>query len=393
MDLRAIADQIGIGEYPSQLDDTYIALGKDNTPACDLDFLDMLQGAYDTFGQYYPQVRSLAAAVNADPNRSAWIKTCVCYAKGRTRAEMNRIPVPKADGTPITAMLPLYILTGLLPDTLEAYRNRGFSEVEIGRVMRRFWDALDIRRLQSGMPGINIVYYTWLTLYVTVGIFELEVLQFEPCKVPDNAVYVKNILTGQIVPFLNKGMVHKSGLHMLGSVGFTDEEGAFEATFREDNDNIYGYGCFDGKVDTQFRAYPKSQWQVYLRPGDDFISFHIPRGADISLETLKSQFDKARQVIKERYPEYNCRDIFGSSWILDPSLDEIVKPESKIAQLKAQFVVYPVKSDGNSIFSFVFDGKPKDLHDLPEDSSLRRGVKKMYLEGRYNHIYAGISLL
>lgn len=393
MELRKIADEIGIGDYPQELDAVYATMPQDDTPACDIAFLDTLQSDYNAFGEYYDQVRELAIAVNADPSRSAWVKAAVAYAKGRSRAEMNRVPVPKADGTAITAMLPLYILTGLFPDSIAEYRRRGFSEVEIGRLMRRIWDALDIRRLQSGMPGINIVYYTWLTLFVTVGIFELEVLQFEPRKVPGNAVYVRNKDSGQIVPFLNQGMVHKSGLHMLGSIGFTDEEGAFEATFREDEDNIYGYGCFDGKVDTQLRTYSKDQWQVILRPGDDFISFHIPRGADISLATLKSQFDSGRQVIKERFPEYNATYIFGSSWILDPTLDEIIKPDSKIAQLKSQFAVYPVKSDGNSIFSFVFDGKPKDLNDLPEDSSLRRGVKKMYLEGRYNHIYAGIAMI
>ena len=54
------------------------------------------------------------------------------------------------------------------------------------------------------------------------------------------------------------------------------------------------------------------------------------------------------------------------------------------------FTCYPICDDATSIFSFVFDRKPENLEDLPEDTSLRRGLKKMYLEGRYNHIFAGM---
>lgn len=392
MELRKIANAIGItGEYPPELDTIYAAMPADNTPACDLTAIDRLQEDYNTFGEFYELVRAVAIEINGDKNRSVWIRTASAYAKENPRKEVNKIPVPQADGTVVTSLLPLYILVSMLPSAVAEYRRRGFSEKEIQLVMHRIWDGMRIVKKQTGMPGINKTYFTWQTLFAKARIFELEEgLQFELKKVHKAAVYIRNKATGQIVPMINSGMVHRSGLHMLGSIGYEDAEGAFEAAFREDDENYYGHGCFDCIIDTESKAYPKSQWEIYLQPGDDFLSFHIPEGADISLDTVIPQFEKGRRIAQERYPEHTGFDIFGSSWIFDPTLNEIVKPESKIAQLMTLFTLYPVKSDGSSVFSFVFDRKPERLEDLPEDSSLRRGLKKMYLEGRYNHIYAGI---
>ena len=391
MELREIANAINItAEYPPELDAVYAALPTDGAPACDLEAIDWLQADYNTFGEFYELVRAIAIQVNNDKYRSLWIKTAAEFCKNHTRGEINKIPVPKADGTVITSMLPLYILISMLPSSVAEYRKRGFTEKEIGLCMHRIWDGIRIVKRQTGMPGINQVYFGWQTLFAKTKIIEFEEgLQFEMKKASNAAVYIRNKESGQIVPLIAAGIVHRSGRQMLGSKGFEDAEGAFEAVFSEDEENFYGYPCNDF-VDPQRQAFPKSQWVAHLRPGEDFISFHIPEGADISLECLVPQFKRARQVIQERFPEHTGYDIFGSSWIFDPGLLDIVKPDSKIAQLRTIFTFYPVKSNGDSIFSFVFERKPENLEDLPEDSSLRRGLKKNYLAGKYNHIFAGI---
>lgn len=390
MKLDQFAKAIGFETYPAQLDSLWDDLLSDNTPSCDLAHIDKLQADYDTFGEYYPLVRETAAKVNADPQCNTWVKTAIAYAKDKNVKETILLPTPKMDGSALRDLLPLYILIGLAPAGIAELRQRGFSEIEIGRLMHRFWDGIDINRGIYGRPAINQRYFGWLTKFVKAQIFELEVLQFEIQKAPKTATYLRNKQTGIIVPFLNEGVVHRSGQQMLGSEGFENDEGAYEVSFSEDDDNFYGYGCFDCIIDTTLKAYPKSEWEAYLRPGEDMLSFHIPRGSDISPETIREQFLLGRKIARERFPEHKGFDIHGSTWLFDPSLNEIVRPDSKIAQLMKLFCRYPLKSDGSSVFLFVFDGKPADLNDLPEDSSLRRGLKKMYLEGRCNHLYAGI---
>lgn len=390
MKLCDAAGRIGLGQYPQELDGLWDSLWEDPSPACDLAYIEKLQADYDTFGEYYDLVRETAEKINRDPLRNTWVKAAVAYGQDIPFREVNKLPTPTLDGTAVSDLLPLYILIGLAPEGIGELRKRGFSEVEIGRLMHRFWDGMDINRALYGRPCINGRYFGWLTRFVKAQIFELEVLQFEIAKAPEGAVYLRNKESGEIYPFVSKGLVHRSGEQMLGSVGFEDDDGAFEATFYEDEENFYGYSCFDCVIDTTLRAYSKKEWEMYLQPGDDMLSFHIPRGVDISPETIRQQYAMGRKIARERYPEHKGFDIHGSTWLFDPSLNEIVRKESKIAQLMELFCRYPLKSDGNEIFLFVFDGKPEDLNDLPEDSSLRRGLKKMYLEGRYNHLYAGI---
>lgn len=391
MTLRQIADSIGVGVYDPAMDAIYEAMPQSTTPACDLAAIDKLQADYDTFGEFYELVRAVALEVNNDPNRSTWIKVALEYTKGRTRRQINRIPVPKADGTVVSAMLPLYILVGMLPDSVAEYRRRGFHESEIRLCMRRIWDGIRIVKRHTGMPGIDETYYRWQTLFAMTKIFEFEEgLQFELKKAPQGATYIRNKETGMIVPLLTDCRVHRTGLQIVGSAGFTDEEGAFMATVTEDDENIYGYGSYGSKVETTLHTYPKKDWEVHLRPGDDVLSMHIPEGADIAPDTVIPQIQHAREIVRTRFPEHKGTNIFGSSWLLNPGLLEIVKPGSKIAEFMTLFTCYPILDDGTSVFSFVFNRQPENLVDLPEDTSLRRGLKKMYLEGRYNHIYAGI---
>ena len=391
MELRQIADALHLGAYAPAMDEIYKALPKDGTPACDLAAIDRLQTDYDTFGEFYGDVRKVAEEINADPLRSAWIRTACAYTKDRSRREINRIPVPPADGTLVTSLLPLYILVYMLPDSVAEYRRRGFSEEEIRLVMRRIWDGIRIVNRQTGMPGINETYFQWQTLFAMTKIFEFpEGLQFELRSVKLDAAYIRNKSTGQVVPLLTKGTVHRTGEQMVGSVGYEDSEGSFEAVFSEDEENIYGYGAYDGKVATTLTAYPKAEWAVCLRPGDKYLSLHIPEGADISRELVLLQIEKARKVVRERFPEHEGLEIFGSSWILNRKLLNIVKPDSKIAQFLQLFTVHPIVDDATSIFSFVFNGRPEDLHDLPENSTLHKGLKKLYLDGDHLHIFVGI---
>ena len=82
--------------------------------------------------------------------------------------------------------------------------------------------------------------------------------------------------------------------------------------------------------------------------------------------------------------------IYASSWIIDPKLEELLGPQSKISAFLKLFVKYPKKADGSSVFMFVFDGKPEDLQDLEETTSLQRKLKRLYLDGGCIHTYAGI---
>ena len=390
MGLREIADAIGVGAYTPKLDEVFASTPQTDAPACDLELIDRLQKEMDFFGEFYELARAVAIQINGDPNRSAWIKNAIAYCKDQKAEMCKAVPVPKADGTVVTSMLPLYILLGLVPTAIEEYRRRGFPEEEVVSMMQSFKGSMRVVKRTTGMPGFNSVYYNWQLVYAKAVLFKAEGLQFELRQLPGNAAYIKNKKTGQVLTMMNKGKVHRSGLQMLGSAGYEDEQGAFEVSFREDEENFYGYPCQDHVIATTEQTFSKTEWEIFLRPGDDVLSIHIPKGTDMSPEAVDRYFDAGFKIAQERYPDYHCTALYGYSWILDPHLEEILSPESKIVSFLRRFIKYPPKADGNAVFMFVFNGKPANLEDLEETTSLHRKLKKLYLEGGYNHPYAGI---
>ena len=242
---------------------------------------------------------------------------------------------------------------------------------------------------QTGMPGVNALYYWWLGIFAKASIFITYKFWFELRTLPANAVYLKNKKSGQVLPVMATGTYHRSGVQNLGSPAYEDADGAFTVQFREDEENYYGHGAFNSVVDPKEKTFPKTMWECVAGPGDGCLSIHIPRGADISAETLDKAVDAAYAIVKERYPEYDPKVIFGSSWILDPKLQEFVGPASKITGLQKAFCTYPQKCNGKGLFGYVFPKNYESIETLPEETSLQRKLKKWYLDGGYIYDYAG----
>ncbi len=390
MTFSDIAARIGIFKYPEAMNQVYASVKNDTNPACDLALIDSLQKEYNPFGEYFDLVFQTAAAVNADADRSAWVKTAVAYARNNTVKEAEAIPVPNAMDSDLDAFLPLYVLIGMIPDSIAEYKNRGFSKEEIDHLMFSYLNSLRIVHEQTGRPGINAVYYAWQSLFAKATIYETDGLQFQLYNLPEGAVYLKNRVSGEVVPVLTEGQFHASGMQLVGSKGYEDAEDAFTAGFEEDAENYYGHRSLTAKADKEKSVFSKALWTLYAKPGDDCLSIHIPKKADISPATLDKAFTSARKILQERFPEHKSAMIYATSWVLDPILDEILKESSNIYQLAHRFVRYPQKSDGMHVFGFIFPKRFESYETLPENSSLERGLKNIYLSGRFVYFYHGI---
>lgn len=393
MQLCEIAARIGIAKYPAAMDAVYAAMEKDNTPACDLAAIEALEAEFGIYGKYYDLVMQTGEAINADPDRSTWVKVAVAFAQqDPTSASGRSIPVPTPDGTDVTAFLPVHILARQIPASIAEYRARGFSEEEIAGLNHTYRGGIATVERQTDRPGLNQLYYNWQNHFVKVEIYKAGSIEFERRTLPNAAVYLRNKTTREVIAVMNVGTFHASGKQLLGSRGCEDPEGAFKASFTEDENNYYGYRSLGPRVETTPGAFSKAEWEVFARPGDQCMSIHIPKGADISPATLEAAFAEGRRILQERFPEHTGNMIFASSWIIDPKLEELLGPDSKITQLGRRFIRYPQRSAGMHIYGNVFDkrleGKPYE--DLPEDTSLMRKLKQLYLDGGYIYAYGGL---
>lgn len=388
MKLCDIAAAIGIETYPEAMEACYDPF--DNTPACDLLQLEGLQEQYDMFGSYYALVREYGEKLNHDPMRSAWVKTAVAFCRAGDFNQAKSVPVPKADGTMMTSMLPFYILAAQIPDSLAEYRRRGFAEEELERHYKVYRDSLAIVKDHTGMPGTNALYYGWDTHFIKAQIFEIEGLQYEMRTLPGAAAYLREKATGKVLPVMCSGTFHKSGRQILGSAGYEEEKGAFSCEFREDSENYYGHGCLDCVVSDREQIFPKGDWECLMRPGDPCLGMHIPAKADITQEAMDRSMEAARKLVGERFPEFSGRQVYCSSWLLDPQLGKLLGENANITGFQNRYIRHPQKSAGMHVFGFVFPKRYGSFETLPEDSGLRRKLKQLYLDGGHIYAYAGV---
>ena len=390
MALSQIAARMGILQYPAEMDRIYETIKDDPTPACDLQVIEQLQKQYDLFGRFYDDVVETAKAINADSACNLWVKTAVAYGKQCSVEQLKDIPVPPVQNSKVLDYLPVQILIGLIPDSIAQYTKRGFSGGEIQSLLESYKHSLTVMEQLQGRPGYNTVYFRWQSIFAKAGIYETEGMQFELFRLPGSAVYLKNIQSGEIVAVFTEGLFHASAMQMVGSKGYEDDTDAFTVSFEEDAENYYGHRSLTQKADRVKSTFPKSQWTCLAKPGDDCLSIHIPSGADISPAKMDKAISSARKILKERFPEHGSAMVYGASWILDPVLEDFLKESSNILQFAHRFVRYPRKSDGTHAFNLIFQKHYDDYSLLPENTSLERGLKKLYLSGKYIYFYHGI---
>lgn len=387
--LRQIADRLGLEEYPPELETIFEAQRGNAAPACDLALIDRLQEKYDLFGEFYDLVKQSALGINADPELNAYVCAAIQFNKNCDRMTSLQLPAPEMSGRPEMDFMMLHITIPRIEASFQEMDRRGFSWEEQADAREAYKRAIRIVQQQTDYPGINKGYFSWLGMYCRVGVFKTGGFWFEIKRLYARALWIRNRQTGQLVPLI-RGCFYRDGSMMLGARNFEDPEGAFNAEFSEDTENFYGHACLDNVVSRESAVYPKTRWACAGRPGEYCLSIHVPPNTNISREATLQACRTGMQLMRERFPEYDMtKVVFCASWLLNPKLKQILDGQSRIVQFGDCFVKYPIQDPGESVLGFVFGRVPEHLEDLPEDTSLRRKLKKLYLEGDRIHTFSG----
>ena len=383
MNLRKIADALGISEYPAALEQA--------TPVnvCNLDLIESLHKEFDIFREHYDDVLQGVAALQKDENRRIWAEYACGYMMELPFEEAKVFPLPVKEGD--SDMMPLLIQLPMIPKAVENYRSRGFDEETIQKMMASYYGCAKGVFNRTGKYGLDLRFHRWMLIYAKSLIFPYRGFSIEVKLFTEGAIFLKNKKDGTVVPLVQSATVHKSGL-ILGSAGCEDPEGSREIFCRETEDGYYGYRAVNGRITGGEEFFSKEEWDCALRPGEFVLSVHLPKGMDLSEENVDIAFTTAIEKARVWYPEQQIRGLYCASWILDPALVNILGENSKIVKFGNRFARYPIKTDGQDVFRFVFPPNITDLNDLPENTSLERGLKNLYLNGGYIYAFPGVIL-
>lgn len=114
--------------------------------------------------------------------------------------------------------------------------------------------------------------------------------------------------------------------------------------------------------------------------GTPALSVHIPAGEPLDPDAALDSFRQAEaffpRYFGKTYPLFICY-----SWLMAPTLKEVLPPTSRILQFQSMFetaYTRPNRQAEERVFGFLSD----DTHAYPENTSLQRALKAYLLSGR-----------
>ncbi len=383
------AKELKIKTYPEELDSIWNSLEKGEIQSpLTKNLILHLEERFGFFGKFFEDLLRGFDELTEDTAIFVWTHTVSFFAKKYGRDEVKDLILPEPDGSLAMNLAPYFILLVRAEESFEEYLRRGFSEEEVRAYFTVYQRGLANLYKKTGKPGLGRSYFNWVNLYTYTEIFHAGGFQFQFGRVSKAPRVLKNKLTKKAKVLLTDVSFHKDG-QCLGSAGFCDEEGSFVPYFEENENSYKGYAVNGLRCENKAEEFSKNEWDLALQTGDGILCLHIPRGTDISEERVYNAYRIAKEIALERFPERQVKGLHCTSWLLSAEIEELLGENSAISKFSRLFDRYPVKSDGNGIFGFVFSSKPADLNDLPEETSLQRKLKSHYLSGSFALNYGG----
>ncbi len=112
-----------------------------------------------------------------------------------------------------------------------------------------------------------------------------------------------------------------------------------------------------------------------IRKDDPVLSVHIPRGGHMTPEECEASIAAAREFFPRYFPDWHWKCFTCFSWLLDDTLQQLMKPEANALQFQRRFrVVFRAESDDILKFIFRWDTRRENLHTLTPGNAFHRRV-------------------
>ncbi len=138
---------------------------------------------------------------------------------------------------------------------------------------------------------------------------------------------------------------------------------------------------------------------VLIQPGDVCINIHIDRNGRLEPKAVDNSFKQAKKLLKKYFPHIEGKKVVYRchSWLLSLQMGLFLTPDRHIMYFQNLFLLLPPYEEdtGDDFYRFLFNMQKSSpdfsLEKLPEDTSLRKKVKKYLIDG--NVVQEGRGLI
>lgn len=248
---------------------------------------------------------------------------------------------------------------------------------------------------EEGKPCYNARSFSVYNTHVYDNDIFVGRLRYEIHKGFDRNVKAFADESGNVCILMCDTTLHAKG-HLLGTLGYTDEEGAYEADFVETDEYYEGYAVDSatGLAENTRTRLPKKDWKLILQSGDTVLKVHIRGDSKLVKADCDASYEAAKELFKKCYPEHDFKGFVCNTWLLCPVMGRFLKPESNIMQFQQKYNLFPAKNNAPDVFGYVYGLKTASAADvdpetLTENNTMQRGVKQLLKEGVYIHQFNG----
>jgi hypothetical protein len=171
-----------------------------------------------------------------------------------------------------------------------------------------------------------------------------------------------------------------------GLVARSDTDPAWQAQYRAADAGWNGTPVTpNGRALRRQITLAASEWEPALAPGDTILEVHIPGGGNMAPPRCRESMAQALAFFARQFPDRPAAGFACNSWILNPDLERIYRPQANMVKWQRELYLFPVPSgDRNGVY-FVFGRGDIDVETAPRDTSLRRAL--------LDHLAAGMRVV
>ncbi len=286
--------------------------------------------------------------------------------------------------------LHLFPALSSIPESILFFKRRGVAQDIITATMKEFDFCVENCIDKLGRPAFTFDRLSWILRITNNEMIRIGRFKYDmPSKRVQGIKAYKN-RNNELVVLANGVDAHPCG-KIFGSAGLCGEGERFFAEIFESDTEISGHPIVDGLIQREPVTLQKCEWDLCLSPDDEVISIHIPPHESFDRDTCEASYERAREVFATHFPDMPYKAFHCRTWMVSPDLKAVLKPSSNILAFQSKFTLYPTKSQGRWVFDNVFPDQAvvRDYGELPENTSLQRGVKELYLKGGCIHEFSG----
>ena len=237
--------------------------------------------------------------------------------------------------------------------------------------------------------GYNMRYFKHMQLYVDGRILNIGRLRFERTELQEPVYFLEDLHTGQRQLVMGRAEINSDGL----IYGTPPTEGdPIRTDFTEDDAAYHAHPILpDGRCSLTVSRYPKDTYRVLLQPGDSCLSVHIPGGSALTEGACEESYRRAGEIFERCFSEPE-KAFVCYSWMMSPQLEDMLSDGSALLSFKRKYRIFPIRTEGADVLNFVFRLKYTSFEELPEDTSLQRAIKKLYLNGDRFYEFGGVYM-